>query len=1488
MSGNMDFKQKILACLKSTEDFRNNNKSVREELLKKNKETTTIFLDTIEGFLTSKDASTEARFYSLFFLKLTTESRNHELLSQLAHRKTLLRSLEEQATFDKDKEFPERGSTFFNSNPAEKEKHSGTNYLALLLEIIKYWNQKYADDKRNYPFGDLYRRLVEEHKVPFQSNYHFYKSKEHKTKDEIADDVSSPIYKAADPMNLRSSKPQPQLHLQTNDKDSEDVKNAKQKINSLKSVFQQLMEFYDVHKSESHEVEATISVYYENLAEIHKPFEEIVTILLASHDPQKEEIVLHVILQYHEKALELAQNFKKYRDKEITFTEHRQKARDILKSEVDASLVSTKDISSQQKVISNRETFGFVDDMDPKLIVSENFSNSSVGTRPPQKTQTNLKEDKIVGKNESTLDEIQEQQKKLKEQQILEETRERKRGLREKSKHDEESNITTQSLEKHSQESKAIPFSVDSIARDTADAKKNENTQSKTKQPEASRNRETKKETLLKDSIKKGDDSQKEVFLQLDLSKKSEELAQKEKNPKSEGPIKKDGNFHTREESKKPELNLVIESRISQGGQDTKKAEVRFLEPTLVDQPSPEFSKVTSRRPPVSDENVDGKETTVTTNAVSVVQKAGSQNDDRTGLIQSTVLRKAVYSPTILNLEKEASKPAETKNQECEDPRREEKLLKLQKIKSLEEDKKSMTAQPLKSKYADLQTSEEKEKQQKEMFSQTLKSSQSTSSMRFSGDPKSMERSLKLILGQTTDLKKIQEGIKRSFATSQKKLPKTLLEDFLANKDILSKFEQELHLLRNENQALRSSTTIVGSDSSQDNHKSIVSELQKQIADFKVEIDLLKKQNEELEIAASRQNGPTYDALRKRLQELEAENKTLKKKLETDPKNAKAHFEETQILNDKIKKLSQENEQLVNSMNQLKRENQSLQSQVIEFENHLGSSKVNSRWDEPERQSETRKAGFRKQVSPRENYQFNWIEKNRSPDDKIFWNGLKEQLSPTEPLKNIASQRIMTSEKQERFQRESRMRDSVDIIDSSDPSNKRDEFVSLKTHNVEIGKKEAENNRFENDWNKGRSGSNAYQQHNNSNISQVSSDPNDRYETPNEELSGAEELFETITKEQAPLKHHFFGKEAGNHLKSGSNTEGQQPHHIFTSLRWMPDGVGETEQEETRNLVELYDPKGYDYEWVQKLSKKSNKLSKEGQRRNPFESEPEFNEKVKGTLVSSNLSIFQELNNHLQSGTSSQTLHHFKMACLKNKCPIFENNELQIGASTSIVQDYSTRKHQLKLALFFNNKTEGSITDLTTSITGGFNLARAAKPERIESTITTSKQVKQILLVSFRTVPISCFKLKCTASCGKQQLNFEMYLPTTMNKFMEFKYVEADELNSKWKTFSSNTLKSEEIYIDPTIIRNAHDFKKYFAYLVDIEPEDEFDFIRGNKSIKLGGVFDLKEPGSEYVLRIHYLPSQATVFQIATSPENVEYAKFIIQNLVFLFQKSRE
>ena len=276
---------------------------------------------------------------------------------------------------------------------------------------------------------------------------------------------------------------------------------------------------------------------------------------------------------------------------------------------------------------------------------------------------------------------------------------------------------------------------------------------------------------------------------------------------------------------------------------------------------------------------------------------------------------------------------------------------------------------------------------------------------------------------------------------------------------------------------------------------------------------------------------------------------------------------------------------------------------------------------------------------------------------------------------------------------------------------------------------------------------------------------------------------------------------------------------------------------------------------------------------------------VKGTLVDPDNSVLHNMLNGMSFVDGINKLAYFKMSCLKTKSPIYENHLVQIGASTTVVRDQSTHRNHLKITLYYGNKTSNNITNFTTQINACDLFQTFCKPEKLDGGIAPQKQLKQQIIVNFLKFPFPCLRLDCGVATSKDLSTFNIYLPTTINKLMEFKSIDPKDFKKKWKQENNlNILKTTEFRLDGAIAKNVHDLKNYFNHLVDLRPTNEYDFIHGKKSIKLVGCFELDQQGVEYFLKFIVLTNKNVVFQLACPYEYTELGAFVLQTLSFLFR----
>jgi len=277
---------------------------------------------------------------------------------------------------------------------------------------------------------------------------------------------------------------------------------------------------------------------------------------------------------------------------------------------------------------------------------------------------------------------------------------------------------------------------------------------------------------------------------------------------------------------------------------------------------------------------------------------------------------------------------------------------------------------------------------------------------------------------------------------------------------------------------------------------------------------------------------------------------------------------------------------------------------------------------------------------------------------------------------------------------------------------------------------------------------------------------------------------------------------------------------------------------------------------------------------------------IKGKEIKGDASTFAIMKENMKGPISVDDLLRFRVACLKNKCPLYDNDLVQIGIVSTVVHDNSGQRNILKLALYYGNKTKQSIKNFKATVSNAKNVTKLVKPEVLEGVIEPGKQLKQQIAVSFKSTPFECLQIEAELSIEEQPVKFSLYLPSVVTKFMEFKYISAEEFRERWKSNNYTVLKTEQIELDTVVVKSFYDFTKYFAYLVNLTPNDEYDFVQGKKGLELGGVFELDLTNVDYMLKINLLSVDKVVFQVACPEEKTEIAIFLLQTLKLLFHKS--
>ena len=276
-------------------------------------------------------------------------------------------------------------------------------------------------------------------------------------------------------------------------------------------------------------------------------------------------------------------------------------------------------------------------------------------------------------------------------------------------------------------------------------------------------------------------------------------------------------------------------------------------------------------------------------------------------------------------------------------------------------------------------------------------------------------------------------------------------------------------------------------------------------------------------------------------------------------------------------------------------------------------------------------------------------------------------------------------------------------------------------------------------------------------------------------------------------------------------------------------------------------------------------------------------ESIKGKQVPSEHYVLKELRPRLQ--VTENSFYQFKVSCLKAKSLLFENDFMQIGITTNIVQDYASSKNVLRLIVYYGNKLKGDIIRFKTVLTEGLNLNVMTKPELFEAVMPPNKQIKQQFLISFTSVPFNCLQLNCEGLFAETPIKFSVQLPNLLIKFMEFKYIELVDYKARWTSSEVVIVKTEPIAVNTGLISKVSDFKNYFGDLIDVGSLEESIATPRSNGIKLGGLFELDHLNVEYLLKINVLPTNEVVFQIAAQPRYQTLATYLLQTMIFIFRR---
>jgi len=253
----------------------------------------------------------------------------------------------------------------------------------------------------------------------------------------------------------------------------------------------------------------------------------------------------------------------------------------------------------------------------------------------------------------------------------------------------------------------------------------------------------------------------------------------------------------------------------------------------------------------------------------------------------------------------------------------------------------------------------------------------------------------------------------------------------------------------------------------------------------------------------------------------------------------------------------------------------------------------------------------------------------------------------------------------------------------------------------------------------------------------------------------------------------------------------------------------------------------------------------------------------KGSFVPENHDLIHHIDTHRE-----------RVACLKQKAHIYEDDHIQVGISSTVVRDPITHNNQAKFTLFFGAKNHGAVSNFSVNYDHDpKSIVVHPVPFKPDSYIKAGEQVKQVVTVTLADP--KNWSVTCHGTANGY--NYSFAVPLTPIKFMECKQTTAEEFNHKWKLRDIFVLRTIEFDADESLIKSIDDFKKYFPTAVEVSHDH-------SKKHKFGVVFDLDNPNGDYLLRVNILPNSKICFQLASYDNVQDRVATVLQTLVALFK----
>lgn len=110
----------------------------------------------------------------------------------------------------------------------------------------------------------------------------------------------------------------------------------------------------------------------------------------------------------------------------------------------------------------------------------------------------------------------------------------------------------------------------------------------------------------------------------------------------------------------------------------------------------------------------------------------------------------------------------------------------------------------------------------------------------------------------------------------------------------------------------------------------------------------------------------------------------------------------------------------------------------------------------------------------------------------------------------------------------------------------------------------------------------------------------------------------------------------------------------------------------------------------------------------------------------------------------------------------------------------------------------------------------------------------------------------------------------------------------KWGLKKEQAYNCEVASVNPRLVKQPKDYlEKYFPLLSELVSYSAYQQQNAHKPVnyKLAGIFELNQPGVEYLLKLTLRPDGSLLVQVASNSMSAKIAQELVSNFAFLFQR---